>query len=881
MYIDLIDKFNIEDLIKEDYKILAHINEEKNDETLSCHINLCKKYFKKIFVDKDLKNIFSNFEDIFLKECSNVEKDFFKEMLISIITMHDIGKINPIFQKKKMNNKLDVEISKNIDDSKHSIYSSIIYIDYYFKRALELKKAGLITKENYYKFLALILLNSYIISRHHSGLDSMKEFINKLLENFNKDKIDRTKSIINLVYFENLNLSEGKIDKLYERYNEFKNILSENDSKFISEITIYTYVRFMLSILIACDYYGTSEYMSGTKIENIGKIDNINTFYDDFKNGEIYKSIRKYEKEEYSKDKDLSNVSNINILRTEMFLDAEKELEKNLDKNIFYLEAPTGSGKSNVANNLAFKLLEKDKKLNKIYYVYPFNTLVEQNISILEEIYKNNEEVLNNISVINSLFPIKIQNNKKIKENEEQSFESFEKALLNREFLNYPMILTTHVSLFSYMFGSRKEDIFPFHQLANSVIILDEIQSYKNKIWREIIEFLNGFSKILNIKIIIMSATLPNLNDLIMGESISHSLINNRGKYFNNKLFKDRVKINYDLIRDKEDVNEENVFNDLVEKIKEYKCKRILVEFIKKSSAYKFFDRLKEEKEFGEINSEVRLLTGDDNSVEREKIINEIKGNKKKKVDGLKDVILVATQVIEAGVDIDMDIGFKDYSIFDSEEQFLGRINRSCLKEDSIVYFFNLDAATAIYKEDVRNNDDVTLKNKEIREILVTKDFPKYFKKINVKLLNNTSRYNELNTESFFKEEVGNLNFKKIEEKMKLIDDDKNDIQIFLNYKLEKENNSGNKEEIVGKAVWYEYRDLLMNNSIGFAEKKVKLSEVKAKMNYFIYRIRTKDSFNYNDRIGELLYIEDGNEYFDEDGKLNKEKFESKIGEFI
>lgn len=378
-----------------------------------------------------------------------------------------------------------------------------------------------------------------------------------------------------------------------------------------------------------------------------------------------------------------------------------------------------------------------------------------------------------------------------------------------------------------------------------------------------------------------MSATLPNLNDLIMGESISHSLINNREKYFNNKLFKDRVKINYDLIRDKEDVNEENVFNDLVEKIKEYKCKRILVEFIKKSSAYKFFDRLKEEKEFGEINSEVRLLTGDDNSVEREKIINEIKGNKKKKVDGLKDVILVATQVIEAGVDIDMDIGFKDYSIFDSEEQFLGRINRSCLKEDSIVYFFNLDAATAIYKEDVRNNDDITLKNKEIREILVTKDFPKYFKKINVKLLNNTSRYNELNTESFFKEEVGNLNFKKIEEKMKLIDDDKNDIQIFLNYKLEKENNSGNKEEIVGKAVWYEYRDLLMNNSIGFAEKKVKLSEVKAKMNYFIYRIRTKDSFNYNDRIGELLYIEDGNEYFDEDGKLNKEKFESKIGEFI
>ena len=45
-----------------------------------------------------------------------------------------------------------------------------------------------------------------------------------------------------------------------------------------------------------------------------------------------------------------------------------------------------------------------------------------------------------------------------------------------------------------------------------------------------------------------------------------------------------------------------------------------------------------------------------------------------------KDIILVCTQVIEAGVDIDMDLGFKDYSIFESEEQFMGRVNRSSLR---------------------------------------------------------------------------------------------------------------------------------------------------------------------------------------------------------
>ena len=51
-----------------------------------------------------------------------------------------------------------------------------------------------------------------------------------------------------------------------------------------------------------------------------------------------------------------------------------------------------------------------------------------------------------------------------------------------------------------------------------------------------------------------------------------------------------------------------------------------------------------------------------------------------------------------------MDIGYKDISKLDSEEQFMGRINRSC-KEDGkgIVYFFNLNKATNIYKGDERS----------------------------------------------------------------------------------------------------------------------------------------------------------------------------------
>lgn len=55
------------------------------------------------------------------------------------------------------------------------------------------------------------------------------------------------------------------------------------------------------------------------------------------------------------------------------------------------------------------------------------------------------------------------------------------------------------------------------------------------------------------------------------------------------------------------------------------------------------------------------------------------------KINNMSDVVLVATQVIEAGVDIDMDIGYKDISRLDSEEQFMGRINRSGKRQEKCI----------------------------------------------------------------------------------------------------------------------------------------------------------------------------------------------------
>ena len=64
-----------------------------------------------------------------------------------------------------------------------------------------------------------------------------------------------------------------------------------------------------------------------------------------------------------------------------------------------------------------------------------------------------------------------------------------------------------------------------------------------------------------------------------------------------------------------------------------------------------------------------------------------------------------------------MDIGYKNISKLDSEEQFLGRINRSCKKE-GIAYFFEVDEASDIYKDDVRLSESIVLKDVNMQKIL-------------------------------------------------------------------------------------------------------------------------------------------------------------------
>lgn len=853
---------DINKVINLDYKFFAHKKKRDNKiiyENLLDHIELANKYFLNICNEKNIGEIFKRFEDRYLEELSEEGKCIFRELLINIVNFHDIGKINPRFQLDKMDNKLfNYDEFKSVG-SKHSIISAVIYIDYFWNRMDSLDRKS---KSRLREFL---FLNSYLISKHHGDLDSYETFINsfKVIDGNDGDGY-RAINVLGKYYKEVYN---KKFNITTEEARKGTSIVLKKIKNRNSEeaIYLYTYERLVFSLLLAADFYSTSEFMNEIIIDNFGSLNNINEFYDVYKETDIYRSIRSYEKNEYGKEDDFLNEKNINVLRTEMFLDSENVMKNNLDGEIFYLEAPTGAGKSNIATNLSFRLIKDKDKLKKIFWVYPFNTLVEQNKENLKKIYANKDEVLRKIATINSITPIKVDKNIIETDDEFTDIEKYKEyayALLNRQFLNYSMTLITHVGIFDSMFGRNKKDIFSFHQLVNSVIVFDEIQSYKLQIWTEIISFLKVFSKLMNIKIIIMSATLPNLDILTNIKGNTVSLIENRDKYFTNPLFKERVKVKYSLI----DKSRDEIVNHIKENSNNKK--KILVEFITKKTAYEVYDELINT----ELGCEVLLLTGDDNQIDRSRILEIIKS--KKSCD--EGVILIATQVVEAGVDIDMDIGYKDISRLDGEEQFMGRINRSCLR-DGMVYFFNIDNEKSIYRKDIRADSGYTLKNQWVKDVLINKNFSAYYNEIMKELATeyNESTNSKYSIEEFFEQIVAGLDFYKISDRMKLIDDDNRTVSVFLARRIEDE--VGNI--IDGGDIWNKYIELLKDKKLEYAEREVKLSEIRAKMSYFIYEVKDLN-VPYDDFIGELYYIEDGKEYF-KNNKIDKEKIITGIGDFI
>jgi len=781
--------FNFVKIIKDVDKYLAHLSKDESIvETLLQHSDLVLKYALKLIEENKIENHIDKIIcSISPKEVLQNDIKFF---YLKAIYWHDIGKINENFQKEKMQNK-KFDITRNGISSKHSILSLYLYLLSCFQYIDKNYK----DKNDKIKLISTLIYFSLTIWRHHTGLySSWKELLN------NDEGVKICKKLY--PYTEKLIV---KIDKKVHQVltDHLKNV------NFYKNKEYYFLSKSLFSLLIISDYYATAQFMNyGNKKEllysDFGLIDDEfrDKIYKEFYKNQFLVGIENKKEEDFKDFDDLKDKSNDNLnhLRNKLFVEVKENLRKNFDKNLFYIEAPTGAGKTNLSIMSAVEILKNNTNINKIFYVFPFTTLITQTYDSVKKVLH-----LDNSEIVQLHSKAKYNDKKEIAKDGVYGDEK--SNFLDNQFMNYPITLLSHVKFFNVLTGVSKDDNYIFHRLVNSVVIIDEIQTYNPDLWSSIIYLLDSFANKFNIKFIVMSATLPKIGDIIDSEFTF--LVSNKQSYFQNPNFSKRVKIESKTLKIKEakDIYKRvEKESKIYQKISPNKKVKTIVEFITKKGADEFYQEVKNKKFFDEIF----ILSGTILEPRRREIIKFLRD-----IDD-KNVLLVTTQVVEAGVDIDMDIGFKEKSLIDSDEQLAGRINRNSKKEGNKLFLFETENPMAkyVYKKDKR------LKISVEEDVLYTKNFDAYYNEVISKIKQNNA-FNFIENLNSYIDHIKNLRF--LEAHIKLIDIES--VSIFVPWCEE------------AKTTWKAYKELIENQNMDFVKKQIAIKKIASKISKYTFSL--------------------------------------------
>jgi CRISPR-associated endonuclease/helicase Cas3 len=813
-----------------DSKYKAHLSKDKQSkESLEEHIDLVFDYFLKLIeqngLEVRLNSLFEKSANLF--EEIEVKEEFItfvKYLFTKAIYWHDMGKINPNFQKDKMLN--DIDEKTLVSDSHHSHLGAYLFINHSLD---ELYDKNLSDEEETME--SIIYLFGFLISKHHGkvykyeDLDFQMEFVEFL------GKFD-------------IETEHTKI--LKDKNRLFSSIFDYIEN---NQDVLFLLSKSLFSLLIISDYYATAQFMNYGNCQELeyndfGLVNKtfVDKIYKEFYTDKFDKNKKQItfnqllgnksngDFKDFSELQNKSN-GNLNHLRNKLFVEVRTNLRENLEKNLFYIEAPTGAGKTNLSLMSVVEILKNDTSINKVFYVFPFTTLITQTYTAI----KNTLE-LNNTQIVQ--LHSKAKYNQKIESEKDGIYGDEKTNFLDNQFMNYPLTLLSHVKFFDILTGISKDDNYIFHRLANSIVIIDEIQTYSPDFWAKIVHLLDVYAKNFNIKFIVMSATLPKIGKIIDSQFTFLVSKENKPQYFQNPNFAKRVKIITEVIK----INEpKDIYKQLIDESNNYqnletnKSKKVktIIEFITKKGADEFY---KHAKEVNEIFDEIFILSGTILEPRRKEIIDFIKNIHD------KNILLVTTQVVEAGVDIDMDIGFKEKSLVDSDEQLAGRINRNSSKEGNKLFLFSIGKGNDkfVYKTDKRKGmDGKYQEDGNEQNVLITKDFDKFYDQIlDVIIENNYKTYMEnLNT---YKTHIQNLRFN--DSHIKLID--MQSVSVFVPH------------NIMAKLYWNAYEKAIKNQEKELINKKIDIKKLSAKISKYTFSLvdYPKSGIEYLEIYGEKKY---------------------------
>lgn len=780
--------------------------------------------------DKLLKEHLSNVgcssrETLSLKEIDLSDLELKKDVLVDLSYLigvcHDLGKATEYFQNyiKETDEKKRMQM-KSRPETKHGLLSAIF--TYFVLR--EYLKDQQALNEPLCDILSVI--GYLIVKRHHGNLKDARSEVLDLREDEDLVVLGRQIQSIDLNEVKKVYRDLFKLDLSYF-FSHYQDIVKEilQKKKRIRHLKEEKNIQYSLitqllySVLLNSDKVDAS----GIRMDrNIGEISSDLV--------DAYKVIEGYNEPE----------GKINIIRNSIYDDVISTVGGlNLEQKIYSLNVPTGTGKTLTSLSFALKLRDKLKTEKgftpKIIYSLPFMSIIDQNFDVFEDVFEKvsgkpptTDILLKHHHLADIFF-----------ETKDNEFETTESLFLI-EGWNSEIIVTTFVQFFHTLISNKNRALRKYHNIVNSIVILDEVQSIPHEYWLLFKELISVFSKCFNTYFIFVTATQPLIFE---PETEITELVKDKTKYFNEF---DRIELIPVL-----EITPFDEFKEIVRKETEKnKEKDFLIVLNTINSSKELYEHLKS---FETEKTSYYYLSTNIIPKERLSRIGNIKTNKGRKV-------IVSTQLIEAGVDIDVDIVYRDFSTLDSINQVAGRCNRNYRNDEMglVKVFVLMDTNSKKYYQYIYGDKPILIDKtyqvlksfSEINEPLFLEITNEYYMKVKDAMSNDES---EKMVSYLF-----DLKFESLQKNFRLIKQDYEKVDVFI--ELDDD----------AKRIWQIYQGIQKENNL-FERRKLFL-EIKKKFYDYVISVpeKFKNQVGFDEKMGigriSKIEIDQGNGYDPETG---------------
>lgn len=336
-------------------------------------------------------------------------------------------------------------------------------------------------------------------------------------------------------------------------------------------------------------------------------------------------------------------VSPLNPRRTQVRIDVLEALNASEDTNIHTVTLPTGMGKTMVAASWALTLrtrLRDGYRIPKVIVVMPY-------LSIIDQTMQEYQKLLGELGTSEVLTPMHSIS--------DRVFDSEMDGNSNDFFIDTwqaPFIITTFDQFLLAVMGPKGRHLMRFHNLCDALIVMDEVQTLPCVLWEPLNHILRKLAQIGNSRFLVMSATQPGfLTDAL-------ELVPDPQAEF---LGFSRYQL---VLKHHATQPLQEFITTLKTRLLDWNRSRVLITLNTRRSARAVRDAIAEV-----YQGSLFFISGDVTPKDRLDSIAKVKAG--------NPCIVVSTQCIEAGVDIDMDFVIRDFAPLDSLVQIAGRCNRN------------------------------------------------------------------------------------------------------------------------------------------------------------------------------------------------------------